>query len=530
MGQIKKVVVFTGDLNYAVRKGIVSVDGRLPGLSWLILLHSPHRPLRQALRAQWRNLKRDGWRRIRDIAFTLRDRIRVSSNHPLPAGAPGAEYTIEQLAARPNFQVVRYSSIHSTAAIRAVTRFRPDIGLSLAAPILKKRIFSIPVLGTLNLHKGKLPEYRGMPPAFWELWNGEISVGCTVHWVDERLDAGAVALSSAIACDKYSTMKGLQLRLDELGHELICSAISKINQGASLRTPQEAGGTTYRKPSLRQLDELNRRRRQLCNANAGRAERMLKDTVKTPAVVFGRLVLRRFVPPRITVLLYHRVSDDARDNLTTGVEQFDRQMQLLRRHFEAISLGELLKAQAIPRSRRPLVCVTFDDGYLDNYTHAFPILQRNNVPAAFFVATGLIGTHRQFPHDVRRGNKPIPMMEWAHLVEMHKAGFTIGSHTASHLNCAEAKESRVRAELAESLNEIRSRLGVDEVAFAYPYGGKNDMTKQRLGMVKEIGYVACLSAYGGTNVRSIDRFNVVRRGVHWEFSDTSFLWTALGLV
>ena len=523
-------MVFTGDLNYTVRKGIVSVDRRLPDLSWLVLVHAPHRSLRKTLRVQWRNLRREGWRRIRDIAFTLRDRIRVRSNLPLPAGAPGTEYAVGHLEGMKNVQILRYKNIQSPAAVRAVAAFAPDLGLSLAAPILKKRLFTIPALGTLNLHKGKLPDYRGMPPAFWELWNGETSVGCTVHWVEEQLDAGAVAVSSAIACQKYSTLKALQLGLDELGHELVCRAVSEINQGAALRTPQGDGGVTNRKPTLRQMDELNRRRRQICDANGGQPKRMVKDLVKKPAVALGRSVLRHFVSPRIVVLLYHRVSDDARDNLTTGVEQFDRQMQLLRRYFEIIPLDALLRLQEIPRSNRPLVSVTFDDGYLDNYVNAFPILQKNHVPAAFFVSTGLIGTDRQFPHDIRRGNKPIPMMEWAHLVEMHGAGFTIGSHTVSHINCAKAEEGRVRAELADSLDEIRSRLGANEVAFAYPYGGGNDMTKERLELVKEIGYSACLSAYGGNNVGRIDRFNVVRRGVHWEFSDASFLWAALGLV
>ena len=96
---------------------------------------------------------------------------------------------MERLTELVNLEISTYKSINSPAASRAVTAFEPDIGLSLAAPILKKRLFAIPTLGTLNLHKGKVPEYRGMPPAFWEMRNGEASVGCTVHWVEERLDA-----------------------------------------------------------------------------------------------------------------------------------------------------------------------------------------------------------------------------------------------------------------------------------------------------------------------------------------------------
>jgi peptidoglycan/xylan/chitin deacetylase (PgdA/CDA1 family) len=112
---------------------------------------------------------------------------------------------------------------------------------------------------------------------------------------------------------------------------------------------------------------------------------------------------------------------------------------------------------------------------------------------------------------------------------MYDAGFAIGSHTVNHISCAEADESSVRQELVESLEEIRSRLGTRDVAFAYPYGGKKHMTEQRLELVKALGYVACLSAYGGSNIGSVDPFNVLRRGIHWEFSDSAFLWAAIGL-
>lgn len=529
MAQIKKIVVFTGDLSYAVRKCIRAIDKQLPGTTWLILIHAPRRALGPTIRAQWRNLRRNGWRRILDIAYSLGERIHSVTSNPAPSHAPGVEYGREALLRSPNIKFSTYENINSTEAIHAARAFGPDIGLSLAAPILNRRIFNIPALGTLNLHKGRVPEYRGMPPAFWELWNGEASVGCTVHWVEARLDAGAVALSSEIACQKYSTMKGLQLRLDELGNDLMGKAVAMINEGKTLHVPQRAGGLTYRKPTLKQMSELNRRETAICKPGGAAGKRILKNLLQRAAFAARTPILKYLATPRVTVLLYHRVSDDARDNLTTGIAQFDRHMKLLRRHFEIISLGDLLQMEGFRRSSRAVVCITFDDGYLDNYTNAYPILLRNNVPAAFFVSTGLIGTDRQFPHDVRRGNQPIPMMQWEHLAEMHNAGFTIGSHTVNHVNCATADEDVVFKELADSRDEIRSRLGVEDVVLAYPYGGKGDMTEQRLALVKDVGYISCLSAYGGTNVGKIDPFNVLRRGIHWEFSDASFEWAALGL-
>src|SRR4029450_566813 len=97
-----------------------------------------------------------------------------------------------------NVHFMSVSDIHSESTLEAVRAFAPSLGLSLAAPILRESLFAIPELGTLNLHQGKLPEYRGMPPAFWELWNGADSVGCTVHLVDARLDTGAVVAETSV--------------------------------------------------------------------------------------------------------------------------------------------------------------------------------------------------------------------------------------------------------------------------------------------------------------------------------------------
>lgn len=186
---------------------------------------------------------------------------------------------------------------------------------------------------------------------------------------------------------------------------------------------------------------------------------------------------------------------------------------------------------SVPRSSKPQVCITFDDGYLDNYAHAVPILERYQVPAAFFVSTGIVGTDRRFPHDVRRGNSPIPVMQWDHLRAMRASGFTIGSHSVSHIDCAGEPEEKVWQELVQSSADLQRELGLrkEELIFAYPYGGRQHMTPKRLELVRRAGYRGCLSAYGGSNVGTVDRYNVMRSGVHWEFSDQALLLACLGI-
>lgn len=380
MSAQSRIVVFTGSMAYSVRKGIVAIDQAIPGLSWLVLLHAPRRNARLLLRNQWRNLRRNGWRwvpyQIADLAVhPSQDNAIGDAND-----APGGEYTRAAVEARPNLRVLEEADIHSDDAVHAVRAFAPDLGLSLAAPILRRSLFATPRLGTVNLHKGKVPEYRGMPPAFWELWNDEYRVGCTVHWVDDKLDTGDIAAEAFVPCEKFSTLRGLQLRLDELGVELMRDVVRDVLKGRRPASPQPSGGHTYRKPTLAQAAALDARPPRRESTGGALSKRVLKDTVHHAATLASRAGLLATIEPRITVLLYHRVTDEVRDNLTVGIARFDRQMALLRARCRVLSLAEVLASERVPKTREPLVCVTFDDGYLDNYTNAVPVLLRHGIP------------------------------------------------------------------------------------------------------------------------------------------------------
>ena len=525
-----RLVVFTSRLSDSVRRGILEIQRALPAAGWLVVVHQPRKTVRLLVRSQALNLRRNGWRWIPyqtvDAATRVLSALRTRNTDSDPAPWQRAW---DDFTRRPEVTVAQVADIHAPATIARVRTFEPGLGLSLAAPILQRSLFGIPRLGTVNLHKGRVPDYRGMPPAFWELWNDAPDVGCTVHRVDDRLDTGDIVRCGSVMRERFSTLRGLQLQLDELGVALMRDAVIDIVAGRSQPVAQPAGGHTYRKPTLSQVADLQRRLAALQPPAQPLVRRVVRDRAAELALWATRSGLASWQTPRITVVLYHRVSDDARDNLTVGIEKFDRQMALLREHCSVLSIEQVLAADTVRRSDRPLVAVTFDDGYLDNFVHAVPILRRHGVPAAFFVSTGMIGEDRRFPHDVLRGNPPIPTMTWAQLRDMRDQGFTIGSHSVSHIDCAAAPKEAVVAELRDSRDELRCELGLSEVVFAYPYGGRHHMTPERLQCVEEAGYVGCLSAYGGSNIGRIDRYDVRRRGIHWEFSERAFLLECLGL-
>lgn len=110
----------------------------------------------------------------------------------------------------------------------------------------------------------------------------------------------------------------------------------------------------------------------------------------------------------LRILAYHRVWDEApatfafdEELISANREDFHRQMSWIKRHFEVLSFADLHLCAQEDRSwpRRALV-ITFDDGYADNYTHAFPILKELNLPATIFLSTSYIDSPRLFWWDL----------------------------------------------------------------------------------------------------------------------------------
>ncbi len=225
---------------------------------------------------------------------------------------------------------------------------------------------------------------------------------------------------------------------------------------------------------------------------------------------------------RLVILLYHRVSDDFRDSVTIGCEHFEAQMAHIARYYPLLSLDDLIAGNFDRHAHRPLIAVTFDDGYLDNYTNAVPILRRHRVPAGFFVSTGIVGTDRGFAHDLKKLGHALPNMSWEQIGEMKEMGFFIGAHTVNHANLAKIDDETARYELTESMNTLRQRLGLQEVAIAYPFGKRSDITEERRRLIRELGYAACFSAYGGRNRFPLDLFDIRRSGVNFAYTRTAF--------
>ena len=201
------------------------------------------------------------------------------------------------------------------------------------------------------------------------------------------------------------------------------------------------------------------------------------------------MALRNAYSLRVPVLMYHfiRVNPNPRDqlgfNLSVTPNDFEQQMAYLANNgYHSLDVGQLalaLKQKTVLPSK-PVV-ITFDDGFRDFYTNAFPILQKYNLHAESYVITGFVGGG--------------DYMTWDMLREVQRSGLvTIGSHTVNHRYLTAFAPSLVTAELANSKAELENKLGVTVTDFCYPYGAFNNKVAEA---VEKAGYTNATTTVPG---------------------------------
>jgi peptidoglycan/xylan/chitin deacetylase (PgdA/CDA1 family) len=177
------------------------------------------------------------------------------------------------------------------------------------------------------------------------------------------------------------------------------------------------------------------------------------------------------------ILFYHSVGSDSPHSVPT--HRFEQQMRSLGERFKIVRLSDFATAFTGESPNVDVACVTFDDGYLDNYENVLPVLDRCGVKATFFIATDFLG--RSFSTFAGA----LPMMTGAHVRELAALGHEVGAHTMSHPKLTQLPINAAKAEIAGSKRFLENLLGCGLVSFAYPKGDYNSTTKE---LVRESGF------------------------------------------
>jgi peptidoglycan/xylan/chitin deacetylase (PgdA/CDA1 family) len=204
--------------------------------------------------------------------------------------------------------------------------------------------------------------------------------------------------------------------------------------------------------------------------------------------------------------------------VSTNVELYERHLQWLSEHCRVTSFVDLVSRTHGSNDGRPLVAITFDDGYTDNHSYALPILLKYGVSATFFITAGFVERDpvvlRRFEHLLGSATDHLVPLDWSQVRELRASGMDIGSHTYSHPNLARLSQSEVTRELRMSKEVISDRLGYPVDLFAYPFGKPRvHFTSVTIDAVRSAGYrmaaaVIFRSVGASDSLLSIPRFFV----------------------
>ncbi len=211
----------------------------------------------------------------------------------------------------------------------------------------------------------------------------------------------------------------------------------------------------------------------------------------------------------VMVLNYHKVVDEHM-SLSVPLADFEQHMKWLQEYgYTSITPEDLyefiVNGRELPE--KP-VLITFDDGYKDNYTNAYPIMKKYGFKGTIFVVTGFLGVYDNY-------------LTWEQAKELTDNGFSIESHTHNHKSMTEASDDDISRELAKSRDTIKEKLGVEADFIAYPTGTYNLHIAE---LVKEAGYKGAFTikydnASRDSNIYAIERVPIF----HTENTNKDFL-------
>jgi len=411
-----------------------------------------------------------------------------------------------------------------------VRAWHADCGLAIGVPSLPPVFHTLPARGTLGVRMGHGPVTPDEPPGFWEMWSGADRIVAEVDWLGlERAGVGAVGAAPVYPHD---TPASLGARAEELGRLLVSAALRAIAEGKPLsgrRTrPAEAAAQPTPPQRLAMWSRVlaNLAKRWLGPLTLGKLAgtmawlalvRPARDAVRT---------LRRRHPVRIYTL--HRVTRLCRDGMTVSPSVFRRQLEYLRRHHDVVTLDAAIALIARgARLRRPVAAITFDDGYASVAQSAVPIMESLGVVGAVFVCPRIVDERGRFAHDEHNPARPwMTVMDWGAIRRLRDAGWHVGSHGSTHVRLSTLTGEPLLQELRDARIALRERIGVEHMAFAYPFGGERDITPEGIETARWCGYSALLSDFGGENLpdRS-DRFALRRIDIGGDHD--TLMWKAM---
>jgi peptidoglycan/xylan/chitin deacetylase (PgdA/CDA1 family) len=260
--------------------------------------------------------------------------------------------------------------------------------------------------------------------------------------------------------------------------------------------------------------------------NRVRIKRALKQTAGRASAV-----LAPFVPaprvPAACILRYHRVAridvaDPWLDTWNVSPDVFERQMAAIAEYADCVRVSDLVGClSGTVSTGRPVVCLTFDDGFSCFATEVLPVLRRYGLPATAFIVTKYVGTRepmpfdrwgrRHFAHEREEAWRPLG---WEEIETSVASGLVeIGGHSHEHRDARDSTASELYEEAGRCRSVLEQQLGARHAAaYSYPYGSTRlgEVPPEYCAAVRSAGFASAVSTDLGLASRESDRFRLPR--------------------
>lgn len=202
--------------------------------------------------------------------------------------------------------------------------------------------------------------------------------------------------------------------------------------------------------------------------------------------------------PGVRILMYHRIFKmEEYDQLCVDPDIFESQMRYLNEHYNVLSIHDAIKKISTGTIKGDEVVITFDDGYMDNYIEALPILKKYDLPASIYITTEFTDHIKAHP----RYKEPAVSLHcsWNDINKLINNNIIIGAHTISHPFLQQINPEQCKREIIDSKREIETKISEKVNIFCYPSG---DYGRRELDFLKESTYTAALTVSPGVNRKS----------------------------
>jgi peptidoglycan/xylan/chitin deacetylase (PgdA/CDA1 family) len=418
--------------------------------------------------------------------------------HGCPSGPKNrGSFTVARLAKQCSshgWPLLEATSISQESALELIQRTTPDLIIILGQfpSVESPRVF--PSRGLIRSLGADVLKEPGGP---------RTPVQIAIEHAAGSFEPGFIVASLTLPPQLDDGPSGFTLKADLIADDLLVQTVAAMRTGTAIQAAEQVR-QWMRELLLPYLEQLpasipvpsRAELRAFCRSWF----LLWMETVllMTPFVIVRNWFRRWRGRYPVLILSYHVVSDRGH-RMGISTQRFWRQVRFLQRHYQIVGLSEAVRLLRSGEIKVPIVSLTFDDGYADNFVSLRAVADEAGIPVSVFITTQPVALHTEFQHDVAKGERGAFPLSWSQARYWSRRGAEFGGHTRTHANCGTNEITVLQDEIRGAKADLERELGTSVSFFAFPYGKAATMSEEAM-RIAQSAYGHFLSSFGGENL------------------------------